>query len=263
MKAHFESVTKLWSALVLTLASGCWTPDAHNQNVDSGAAVEASNLCGLSKARCIQVDTLPASGVLCDLSASDVGSTFPLQLQSGYSGQFFSPGPDKDAGIPNGVSRVQSDPNDPNSPYHYAGTIPGAASWGLYLNFPTYTCPDGSSGGGGIDASAYDGVSIAFGGNAGPPGQMTFTIDSFGTRQDPYRQQELQTVITVPPLSTTPPYTTTYNFLWSDLTAKCGTAADFQPGKVISIGGSFLALAGIAYDFDVEIGAIGFFHKSQ
>ena len=256
MKAHLELVTTLSSAFALAVLTGCWTPDDHSQSTDAGAVL-ASDLCGVVKSHCPKIDHLPASGALCDLSASDVGSTFPPQLSAGYSGQFFSPGaPDVDAGILNGVNRIQSDPNNPNS-YHYKGTIAGSATWGVYLNDPTL-CPDGTVGGGGIDASAYDGVMITVGGpKPGPPGQMPFFVDSQGTPQDPYRAQRLQTVIDVP---TTP---TTFKFLWSELTAPCGKAADFQPGKIFAVGGSFLALTGIAYDFDVEIGVIGFCHATK
>lgn len=156
------------------------------------------------------------------------------------------------------------------------GTVPASAGWninwfieppqvtdpttGTQVNDPFAYCPDQykSLKIPILDASHYDGLSIQlFGSKPGPTGQMTLTIDSVGTPEDPTRYQELQTVINI---LDTP---TTYNFKWSDLTAACGNWNDFQPGRIVGVAAQVLALAGIAYEYDVVIGKIGFIPKTQ
>ena len=168
-----------------------------------------------------------------------------------------------DAGNFNGINRVLTD--DPDYPYHLKGTVPASAGWNINWYYssddPSVSCADtyNTKKSPIIDASNYNGVSIQVFGNVGPTGKMVFTIDSVGTPQDPTRQQELQTTIYIPN-SFTP---TTYNFKWSELTAMCGSANDFQPGRIIGFAGQILALAGVAYDIDLVIGTIAFIPKSQ
>ncbi len=268
MKALVDlAVRTLSCALLAVAANGCWTADAHDHAIDAGST-NASALCALAPSPCFATVQLSAPPVLVDLAHSDAtgGVTLNLTSPNGVEmGGGFNPfpQPDVDAGNFNGINRVLTD--DPDYPYHLKGTVPASAGWNInwYYNADTpdtlCTDPFNTKKSPIIDASNYDGISIQVFGNVGPTGKMVLTIDSVGTPQDPTRQQELQTTIYIPN-SFTP---TTYNFNWSDLTAMCGSASDFQPGRIIGFAGQILALAGVAYDIDLVIGAIAFIPKSQ
>ncbi len=268
MKAHLEPFSAtLSSAIAMLVATGCWTSDANYHVTDAGVQ-DVNALCGPASAACFESLTMPGDGVIVNIAHGDSVTLLPT-LSSQISGGFYPfPGPDVDAGIINGISRRStSDPSypgpvDPLYPYHIWGTVPGSAGWTMNWydpNKPVCSDPFQSTKGLLLDASNFDGITIQVFGNVGPTGQMTVAVASVGTPQDPAREQELQTVINVPN-SFTP---TTYNFRWSELTAACGTASDFQPGRIIGLRGAVLALAGVAYDFDVVVGVIGFIPKSQ
>jgi hypothetical protein len=277
MKALFDSAVRALSCpLLVVAANGCWTADAHDHTPDA-AGVDMSALCGFAPSPCFTQVTLNTAPVLVDLAHGDPRSADPLNsdvtlqvtspdsITVGVSFNLF-PGPDVDAGNLNGLSRVRV-PGDTDFPFHIKGNVPASAGWnmnwyysssdpGVYCGDPfnTKRIPI-------IDASDFDGVTIQLFGNAGPTGpktlQMKFTIDSVETPEDPTRQQELQTLIDVP---STP---TTFAFKWNDLTAICGSKADFQPGRIIGVAAAFRALAGIKYDLDIVIGEIGFIPKTQ
>ncbi len=268
MKAHLEPFSAtLSSVLAMLVATGCWTSDANNHVSDAGVQ-DVNALCAPATAACFETIPMPADGVIVDIAH---GTDSVTLLPAGISGGFYPfPGPDLDAGILNGISRrlagdpLCPGPADPLYPYHVCGTVPGSAGWTMnwYLSAtppPTCTDPFKSTQGAILDASKFDGLTIQLFGNVGPTGQMTVAVASVGTPQDPTRQQELQTVINVPN-SFTP---TTYNFRWSELTAVCGSANYFQPSRIIGLRASVLALAGVAYPFDMVVGVIGFMPKSQ
>lgn len=252
----------------MLIATGCWTSDA-NYHVTDASVQDVNALCVPASAACFEPAlTMPPDGVIVDIAHGDSVTLIPL-LSSQLSGGFYPfPGPDVDAGITNGISRRStSDPQypgvaDPLYPYHVWGTVSGSGGWTMNWYDPNKpTCPDPfqSTKGLLLDASNFDGITIQLFGNVGPTGQMTVAIASVGTPQDPTREQELQTVINIPN-SFTPK---TYNFRWNELTAVCGSASYFQPSRIISLRASVLALAGIAYPFDMVIGVIGFMPKSQ
>jgi len=220
--------------------------------------------------RCFLPVPIPANGEFLDLSVWDTSTnacaqTFSVTFgQNSSTGIWVHSGPDLDAGRPlfdagnpNGISFLPADPSNPTH-CHLKGNMPGAGSWGLFMNpAPTDTCQDGSLKGGLVDASSFDGISIAIGGNAGPPGKMTFNVFSVGTPEDPFREQKLTVDIVVPPVPTT------YRYLWSELNATCGRREWFNPATIINVGGAMLQLAGIAYPYDIELGKIGFFRTTK
>jgi len=279
MKLKFKLLASLTSASTLALVTGCWTSDAHDVPTDAGP-IGASEQCGaLAATQCFQTEVIPATGEFLDFSVWDPNATppfppdpaqppqgackttFSVTFGDSSTGTWVHSGPDYPMGNTWGFSfhpinpkdpNAPVDPNDPNNICHLKGNIPSAGSWGIYMN-PTTKCDDGSLRGGLVDASAFDGISITIGGNAGPPGYMKINFFSLGTPEDPYREQKLTVKIVMPPVPTT------YKFLWNQMTATCGRLEWFNPAAIINVQGEMLALAGLSYTFDVEIGKISFY----
>jgi len=262
MNSHSYPVSTLLSGLILTLVPGCWTSDAHVS--DAGKDTDVIDVCGLSKNICFDPVQPNAQGDWADLRAN---SFLISGVQSPQINVF--PGPDNDAGNPEGL--VFGPGSD--GVFRITGSVPAAAGWNISggpapdpvttlpvpCPAPTGTrayVPATLARGIRYDASNFEGLRIQLGGDIGPPKIMELRLDSFGTPEDPYRQQTLSVKFTVPR------ELTTFNFKWSDFTAPCGKSEYFKPESIISISAVYLPLTGSAYDFTLEIGALGFIPKS-
>jgi len=271
MKLKFKLLASLTSASTLTLVSGCWTSDAQDVPSDAGPIGASQQCTPIAATRCFQTQTIPSTGEFLDLSVWDSKAapttpdpanpdklgvckqTFSVTFGERSTGTWVHSGPDKPVGNNYGFAFTPYDSNDPNTVCRLFGTVPGAGSWGIYMN-PTEKCLDGSLRGGLVDASAFDGVSITIGGSQpGPTGKTKIHIFSLGTPEDPFREQRLTADITIPKVPTT------FRYRWSELLATCGRLEWFNPAAIINVQGEMIALTGIAYEYDVEIGKISFY----
>ena len=274
MKAQFKLLVSLTSASLLTFVTGCWTSDAHDLPTDAGPLSVSQQCDAVAATLCITPTPIPANGDFLDLSKAsiDLINSVPdptdpskwkilkyacavISVSSSFSSSGFWIHSSSDLRVnnPYGLDWYPENPLDLNSQCHLGGKVAGAYSWGLYMN-SSATCPDSSASGGVVDASAFDGITITIGGTKpGPTKATKINLFSVGTPEDPYREQKLTVEIPIKPTLTT------YRYHWGEMLATCGRPEWFNPATIINITGEILQETGIAYDYDIEFGKIGFF----
>lgn len=273
-----------------SLLSACWTSDAHEIN-DAGQGLGLTcPITANSCVKFLPPPSAPLLDDFSKSSADTPTTTAYNQFQFGDYGAGASgtlaggififptgPTPSADAGLVSvtdagadagavGFAKGQWLVTSKNGDFmHIEGPLNKSAGWGFYLQLTgsanpppcapaSLVSPNGMPFvvGGGIDASAYQGVTVPIKGYAGPSGHFTFSIDSLGTPEDASR---IQTINMYVPVTSN---LTTLKFKWSDFTVTCGKLAYFNSGRITSFHSSFDLKPGPTYYLSIDIGSIGF-----